>query len=170
MSSFWLLSFCICSNLWLVGTDWNHQFSSHLLTSKYKFKRNKEPYLAKINCGKVLGLLLLVLNTLLEHHSSKSKTADSLMLAIKASPVYECSYPDSPNLYGKVNKIFACFVVEMLAVNLLFDCWCYHSSQSLPAPYASYIPDESYSDLTYNRDLIVSYCNCREKGATGMFD
>ncbi len=171
MSSFWLLSFCICPNLWLVGTDWNHQFSGRLLTSKYKFKRNKKSYLAKINCSDVLGLLLLKLNTPLEHHPPKSKTMDSLMLAIKASTVDERSSPDSPNSYGKVNKTFACyFVVEMLEVNLLFDCWFYHSSQSLPTPYASYVPDEIYSDLTYNRDLIVSYCIRREIRTTGMFD
>jgi hypothetical protein len=109
-------------------------------------------------------------NTPLEHHSSKSKTTDSLMLAIKASTVDERSSPDSPNLYGKVNKTFACFVVEMLAVNLHYDCWFYHSSQSLPATYASYVPDEIYSDLTYKRDLIVSYCIPCEIGTTGMFD
>ena len=126
--------------------------------------------MAKINCSDVLGLLLLMLNTPLEHHSSKSKTADSLMLAIKASNVDERSSPDSPNLYGKVNKTFAHFVVEMLAVNLLFDYWFYHSSQSSPAPYASYVPDEIYNDLIYNRNLIVSYCIRREIGTTGMFD
>ncbi len=92
------------------------------------------------------------------------------MLAIKASTVDERSSHDSPNLYGKVINTFACFVVEMLAVNLFFDCWFYHSSQSSPAPYASYVPDEIYRDLTYNRDLIVSYCICREIGTTGMFD
>jgi hypothetical protein len=111
-----------------------------------------------------------MLNTPLEHHSSKSKMTDSLMLAIKASTVDECSSPDSPNSYGKVTKTFACFLVEMMAVNLLFDCWFNHSSQSSPAPYASYIPDEIYNDLTYNRDLIVSYCICREIGTTGMFN
>jgi hypothetical protein len=47
---------------------------------------------------------------------------DSLMLAIKASTVDEHSSLDSLNLYGKVNKTFAHFVVEILAVNLLFDC------------------------------------------------
>ncbi len=126
--------------------------------------------MVKINCSDVLGLLLLMLNTPLEHHSSTSKTTDSLMLAIKASTVDERSCPDSPNSDGKVTKTFACFVVEMLAVNLLFDCWFNHSSQSSPAPYASYFPDEIYNDLTYNRDLIVSYCIHREIGTTGMFD
>ncbi len=92
------------------------------------------------------------------------------MLAIKASTVDERSSPDSPNSYGKVNKTFAHFVDEMLAVNLLFDCWFYHSSQSSPAPYASYVPDEICNDLTYNRGLIVSYRICREIGITGMFD
>ncbi len=92
------------------------------------------------------------------------------MLAIKANTVDERSSPDSPNLNGKVNKTFAHIVVEMLAVNLLFDWWFYHSSQSSPTPYASYVPDEIYGDLTYNRDLNVSYCICREIGTTGMFD
>jgi hypothetical protein len=82
---------------------------------------NKESYLAKIICSDVLGLLPLMLNTPLEHHFSKSKTTDSLMLAIKANTVDERSSPDSPNLNGKVNKTFAHIVVEMLAVNLLFD-------------------------------------------------
>jgi hypothetical protein len=111
-----------------------------------------------------------MINTPLEHHSSLSNTTDALMLAIKASTVDECSSPDSPNLHGKVNRTFAHFVVEMLAVNLLFDCWVYHSSQSLLAPHASYVPDEIYRDLTYNRDLIVSYCIHCEFGTTGMFD
>jgi hypothetical protein len=65
----------------------------------------------------LIGLLILMLNTPLEHHSSLSKTTDSLMMAIKASTVDEHSSPDSPNSYGKVNKTFACFVVELLAVN-----------------------------------------------------
>jgi hypothetical protein len=154
----------------LVGTEWNHQFSGCLLTSKYKFIKNKESYLVKSNCSDVLGLLILMMNTPLEHHSSLPKTTDSLMLAIKVSTVDERSSLDSPNTYGKVNKTFACFVVEMLAVNLLFDCWFYHSSQSLPAPYASYVPDEIYRDLTYNRDLIVSFCIHHKLGTTGVFD
>jgi hypothetical protein len=60
-----------------------------------------------------------MLNTPLEHHSSLSKTTDFLMLAIKASTLDERSSPNSPILYGKVNNTFACFVVELLAVNLL---------------------------------------------------
>ncbi len=124
----------------------------------------------KSNCSDVLGLLILMLNTPLEHHSSLSKTMDSLMLAIKTSTLDERSSPDSPNMYGKVNKTFACFVVELLAVNLLFDCWFNHSSQTSPAPYASNIPDEIYRDLTYNRELIVNYCIRHELGTTGMFD
>ncbi len=120
MSSFWLYTFFVCSCLWLVGNDWNHQFSGCLLTSKYKFKKNKESYLAKINCSDVLGLLHLMLDTPLEHHSSKSKTMDSLMLVIKASTVHECSSPDSPNLYGKVNKTFACLLLKCWQS---FACW-----------------------------------------------
>jgi hypothetical protein len=94
---------------------------------------------------------------------------DSLTLAIKSSNVDEHSSPDSPNSYGKVNKTFACFVVELLGVNLLFDCWFNHSSQTSSALYAKKVPDEIYRDLKTNRDLIVSYCICHELGTTGMF-
>ncbi len=98
-----------------------------------------------------------MLNTPLEHHSSLSTTPDSLMLVIKASTLDECSSPDSPNLYEKVNKTFACLMVELLAVNLLFDCWFNYSSQTLLSPHVSNISDEIYRDLTYNRELIVNY-------------
>jgi hypothetical protein len=93
-----------------------------------------------------------MLNTPLEHHSSRAKTMDSLMSAIKSSTVDERSSPNSPNLYGKVNKTFAHFVVELLAVNLLLDCWFNHSSQTSTAPYAMNVPDEIYRDLTTNKD------------------
>jgi hypothetical protein len=92
------------------------------------------------------------------------------MLAIKASTLDECSSPNSPNSYGKVNKTFAWFVVKMLAVILLFDCWFNASSQTLPAPYASNIPDEIYSNLTYNRELIMNYCIHHHIGSTGMLN
>ncbi len=92
------------------------------------------------------------------------------MLAIKTSTLDEPSSPDSPNSYGKVNKTFAHFGVELLAVNILFDCWFNHSSQTLPALYASNIPDEIYRDLTYNRELIMNYYIHHEIGTTGMFD
>jgi hypothetical protein len=84
--------------------------------------------MAKINCSDILRSLLLMLNTPLGHHSSKSKTTDSLMLAIKASTVDEHSSPDSPNSQGKVNKTLARFVVEILAVNLLFAGFITHPS------------------------------------------
>ncbi len=124
----------------------------------------------KSNCSDVLGVLVLMLSTPLEHHSSGSKTTDSLMLAIKSSTVNERSSPDSPNSYGKVNKTFAHFVVELLAVYLLFDCWFNHSSQTSPAPYAKKVPDEIYKDLKINRDLIASYCICHILGTTSMFN
>jgi hypothetical protein len=92
------------------------------------------------------------------------------MLVIKASTLDERSSPDSTNLYGKVNKTFVHFVIELLAVNLLFNSWFNHSSQTSPAPYASNIPDEIYRDLTYNRKLIVNYCICHEIGTKSMFD
>jgi hypothetical protein len=111
-----------------------------------------------------------MLKTPLEHHSSLSKTTESLMLVIKASTVDERCSPNSPSSYGKVNKTFAHFVVELLVVNLLFDCWFNHSSHTSPAPYSSKVPDEIYRDLTTNRDLIVSYCIRHELGSTGMFD
>jgi hypothetical protein len=81
--------------------------------------------------------------------------------------VYHCG---SPNSFGKVNKTFAHFVVELLSVNLLFDCWFNHSSQTSPAPYAKKVPDEIYRDLPTYRDAIVNYCICNELGTTVVYD
>jgi hypothetical protein len=65
---------------------------------------------------------------------------DSLTLAIKASTVDEHSSPDSPNSYGEVNKTFARFVVEMLAVNLLFDCCFCHIIFTHPSHHPLLMP------------------------------
>jgi hypothetical protein len=92
------------------------------------------------------------------------------MLVIKSTTVDQSSPPDSPNLFGKVNKTFARFVVEFLSVNLLFDCWFNHSSQTSPALYAKEVPDEIYRDLMASKHAIVSYCICHELGSTDMYD
>jgi hypothetical protein len=141
---------------------------SCIVTPKYKINKNMESYLEKSNCSNFLGALILILNTPLEHHSSLSKATNSLMLVIKSSTVNERSSPNSINSYGKVNTTFAHFVVELLAVNLLFDCW--FNPLISPNPYGSKVPDEIYRDLTSNRDLMVSYCICHKLGTTAMFD
>jgi hypothetical protein len=82
------------------------------------------------------------LNCPLEHYSSPAKTIDFLMLVIKPTTVDQSTSPNSPNSFGKVNKTFACFVVELLSIILLFDCWFNHSFQTLPAPYAKQVPVE----------------------------
>ncbi len=174
MSSFWLYTFFVCSNLWYVGNDWNHQFSGRLLTSKWKFKKKKESYLAKIIlqwCSwfapinfkhTIVVPLLKIQNEGFSHAGNQGQYCWWTQFSWLSQLVWR-SQQDLCS--------FCCWNVgSQFAFWLLFLSYYFHSSQSSPAPYASYVPDVIYSDLTYNRDLIVSYCIHREIGTTGMFD
>jgi hypothetical protein len=146
------------STLWLLGTDWNYLFDKNkncIVTSRYKFTKDKGSFLRRTFAGMSwctqfndklpVGTLFIT-----------SKTTDALMLVIKSTTVDQSTSSDSPNSFGKVNKTFAHFGVELLSVNLFFDCWFNHSSQISPAPYTKKVPDEIYRDLTTNRNAIVN--------------
>jgi hypothetical protein len=110
-------------------------------------------------------------NCQLEHRSPPAITTNSLMLVIKSTTVDQSTSPNSPNSFGKVNKTFACVVLEFLSVSLLFDCWFDHSSQtSSPAPFTKNVSDDIYRDLTRSRNVIVNYCLCHEIGYYGMYN
>ncbi len=80
--------------------------------------------------------LSLVIRLLLEHSSvtnDKSCIHDSLMVEIKKSSKEELNHS---NLFGRVKTSFAKFVVDFLAMWLLFDSFLYHNAQAAPAPWA----------------------------------
>ncbi len=120
-----IVCFPLCDCKALTGTIF---LGIVLLLLSTSLKITRTSFLEKTNCRDVLGVLILMLTCPLEHHFSQAKTTDSLMLVIKSTTVDQSSSPNSANLFGKVNKTFACFVVESLSVNLHFDCWFNHSS------------------------------------------
>ena len=76
----------------------------------------------------VFVALGLMLNLMLEAYfvlSSDFWVTNSLMKLIKDSSAPNISSPISSNSFGKVNKSFCRFVIDMLSVQLVFDNW-YH--------------------------------------------
>ncbi len=82
----------------------------------------------------IKSALSLVVRLLLEHFSvtnDKSCINDLLMVQIKKSSKEELTHSNS---FGRVNASFAKFVVDFLAMSLLFDSFLYHNAQAAPAP------------------------------------
>jgi hypothetical protein len=83
----------------------------------------------------IKSALSLVVCLLLEHSSvtdEKSCIHDSLMVEIKKSSKEEMTHS---NLFDRVNASFAKFVVDFLAMLLLFDSFLYHNAHAAPAPW-----------------------------------
>ncbi len=80
-------------------------------------------------------MLSLVVHLLPEHLNvpeEKSSIVDSLMIDIKKSSKDTTIHANS---IGKVNASFAKFVVDFIAMSLLFDAFIYHNAQAAPAPW-----------------------------------
>ncbi len=80
--------------------------------------------------------LSLVVRLLLEHScvtNDKRCINDLIMVQIKKSSKEELTHSNS---FGRVNASFAKFVVDFLAMLLLFDSILYHNAQAAPAPWA----------------------------------
>jgi hypothetical protein len=84
----------------------------------------------------VKSALSLVVRLLQEHSNvleEKSSIVDLLMIDIKKSSKDQTLHANS---IGKVNASFAKFVVDFIAMSLLFDAFIYHNAQAAPAPWA----------------------------------
>jgi hypothetical protein len=74
----------------------------------------------------VFAALGLMLDLMLEPYSvlsSDSWMTNSLMKLIKDSSAPNIASPISSNSFGKVNKKFCHFVIDMLSVQLVFNNW-----------------------------------------------
>jgi hypothetical protein len=99
-----------------------------LVLKKYKFKKtDSQGYLSSHLPKEVVVMLSLMMMLQLEHHlvpPNDSNINDSCMLEIKAS-----SHPNiagaviHQNSISKVNTTFNKFVIDYLAIQLLFDNW-----------------------------------------------
>jgi hypothetical protein len=95
----------------------------------------------------VFAALRLMLDLMLEPYSVPSEYScvnNSLMKLIKDSSDPNIVGPFSSNSFGKVNKKFCHFVIDMLSVQLVFDNWYPFASQSAPSPYVK----DTHKDVT----------------------
>ncbi len=105
---------------------------------KYVSKKGKQAHLFADNvpARDVKSALSLVVGLLLEHSNvpkEKSSIVDLLMIDIKKSLKDKRIQANS---IGKVNASFTKYVVDFIAMSLLFDAFIYHNAQAAPAPWA----------------------------------
>ena len=97
----------------------------------------------------------------LEPHSvpaTESNITDLLMLRLKSSSSEEIAGPISSNSFGKVNKKFCRYVIDMLAVQLVFDNWHPFAGQNAPAPYVKETDPQVIRHIKHNQEVLVSFC------------
>ncbi len=103
--------------------------------------------------------LSLVVRLLLEHSNvpeEKSSIVDLLMIDIKKSLKDKMIHANST---GKVNASFAKFVVDFIAMSLLFDVFIYHNAQAAPAPWAGrHLSIKEQNLFQQNQIVLVKFC------------
>jgi hypothetical protein len=123
-----LIQFCLLLNL---GDNWQDIKDEHgrrLVIVEFHFaKRENEGFTASNECCDVFAAMELSGKLLLEEHSvheSYSNISDSLMKLIKmtSSPGPDDG-PINNNSFGRVNKMFIRFFIDMLSLQLAFDNW-----------------------------------------------
>ncbi len=105
---------------------------------EYVSKKGKQAlsFVDNVPARDVKSVLSLVVRLLLEHSNvpeEKSSIVDLLMIDIKKSPKDEMIHTNSIVM---VNVKFAKFVVDFIAMLLLFDVFTYHNAQAAPTQWA----------------------------------
>ena len=114
-----------------LGDNWQDIKDKHghrLVIGEFHFsKRQVEGFTASNECRDVFAAMELSATLLSEEHSvqdSYSQISDSLMKLIKKT---SSPGPDdvaiNNNSFGRVNKKFICFFIDMLSLQLAFDNW-----------------------------------------------
>jgi len=107
----------------------------------------------------IKSALSLVVRLLLEHSSvtnDKSCINDLLMVQIKKLSKEELTHSNS---FGRVNASFAKFVVDFLAMSLLFDSFLYHNAQAAPAPWAGrHLTMDEQRLFQQNQTVLIKFC------------
>ncbi len=107
----------------------------------------------------IKSALSLVVCLLLEHSSvtnDKSCINDLLLVEIKKSSKEELTHS---NLFGRVNASFAKFVVDFLAMSLLFDSFLYHNAQAAPAPWTGRHLSMDEQHLFQQNQIVLIKCH-----------
>jgi hypothetical protein len=68
------------------------------------------------------------------------------------------------NSIGKVSASFAKFVVDFIAMSLLFDAFIYHNPQAAPAPWAGrHLSIKEQNLFQQNQIVLVKFCLCQNE-------
>jgi hypothetical protein len=132
-----------------------------LIIGEYHFsKKEGIGFVVSNDTWEVLAALELSMKLFLEEstvHQSHSRLDDSLLKLIKASsaPVLHDGAINN-NSFGRVNKKFVRFFIDMLSLQLLFDNWYPFAAQVAPSPYSKVTPDEVSNALQHNQSILVS--------------
>jgi hypothetical protein len=120
-----------------------------------------QTYIQANNSRDVLAGLYLMSTLLLENFTEQgefSRITDSLMLQIKesSSPTGDCQ-PINCNSFGRVNRAFGCFVIDFLAVQLVFNNWFPFKCQTAPSPYVcNNSPEAEMTAIKENQKILIS--------------
>jgi hypothetical protein len=120
------IRFCIFLKLGDNWKDIKDKHGRHLVIGEFHVtKRENEGFTASNECRDVFAAMELSAKLLLEEysvHNSHSKITDSLMKLIKkTSKPGPDDAPINDNSFGRTNKKFTCFFIDMLSLQLVFD-------------------------------------------------
>ncbi len=130
-----------------------------LYVGQLHFKKCKKKFTKFVKPRDLKASLCLFSYLFLKNHSvpeDRSVLFDSAMLSIKASLKGEALHTNS---IGKPNKMFACFVIDFLAMSLLFDCFHVHNSLAAPVTYSKkQLTSNEQQMLQHNQEILIMFC------------
>ena len=132
----------------------------------YVSKKGKQAlsFVDNVAARDVKSALSLVARLLLEHSNvpeEKSSIVDLLMIDIKKSSKDKTIHANS---IGKVNASFAKFVIDFIAMSLLFDAFIYYNAQAAPAPWAGrHLSIKEQNLFKQNQIVLVKFCLCQNE-------
>jgi len=132
-----------------------------LIIGEYHFSTKENVgFVASNEARDVLAALELSTKLFLEEstvHHSHSRLNDSLMKSIKNTIALDQDQGQiNNNSFGRVNKKFVRFFVDMLSLQLVFDNWYPFAAQVAPLPYSKVTPIEVTNALQHNQSILVS--------------
>ena len=132
-----------------------------MIIGEYHFSTKEDVGFVDSNKARdVLAALELSTKLFLEEstvHHLHSRLNDSLMKLIKttsASDLHDGVINN--NSFGRVNKKFVRFFIDMLSLQLVFDNWYPFAAQVAPLPYSKSTPIEVSNALQHNQSILVS--------------
>jgi hypothetical protein len=147
---------------WTSWADVCNDKNQHLVIGAHEFCSQSSQTFTEANhfCDvfAALGLMLELILEPFSVSSQDSRVTDSLMKILKNSSSPKICGPTSLNSFGRVNKKFCRFVIDMLSVQLVFNNWYPFSAQSAPSPYVKETPRKVIDDIAHNQGVLVLLC------------